>query len=664
MGKGIILGLFVLILPLFFFVVAGSSHLIIHATLVKKVMPAIEQDFKHEMEMALQQTTAAVNEHAIDNYIASNNQISASRILNDLGKKYDLTTMVAVNKEGVAMARIPSPRTGDYVFQTTPWGQLAAQGQTTVMVGEGRNFPLLINSAVPILKNGEVQGALFGGYLLDDHYAQNFQKKYLESGREIVFYSKTTGVYGASFQDPETQRLLKIYFSQGSDAVQQTTSGLLGNHLRLGNTIFHVLNIKLANQNGDVGGMIVLTPVSTGFNSVMAISPGILLSLLVIKIRQRKHKNNLRRTILAAVILFITVVGSTVALAWIINQRLYSLAQPTTPIYNSTIAFAPESDLLQLTSQQLISIKITTGGEAINAARAVVQFNPQALRVEDILLTNSFCGQEFALEKQIDNQNGLVTIACGKKNGFVGDQAVLADLLVQPLKVGITDLQFGIDTQVLANDGLGTNVLRTVTNGSYQIITFIPEGQKDRVELFSYSHPNQTRWYNKKDIHINWIRPAGYTEYLYALDQNTNTAPTRVLSTAQTSIDLTADKDGVYYFHIMPRKSDRDGQVSHYKIMIDTTPPAAPEIKSSATTVRTGELVRFEFFNHGDNASGVQKNFYVQFDGGAWLPTLPQLYIPFGRNGKHTVNLRIFDNAGNFKDTSTVITAQSSYFKY
>jgi hypothetical protein len=106
----------------------------------------------------------------------------------------------------------------------------------------------------------------------------------------------------------------------------------------------------------------------------------------------------------------------------------------------------------------------------------------------------------------------------------------------------------------------------------------------------------------------------------------------------------------------MPRYADGVGPVAHLKIMIDTTPPSPPVIKSSATGVKAGEIVRFELSDIGDNLSGLQKNFYVSFDNGIWLPSLPQLNIPFMDAGKHKIAVRIFDNAGNFSDSSTEIT--------
>lgn len=656
-GSGVIFWLFTLTIVVLIFVVAENTYTLTRIALVEKEMPRIEQDLSDEMTAALVKTKAMVAEHVIDAYIAHDDLINTSNILKDLAKKYDFSGMVAVNEEGVVLARLASPRIGDYVFQTTPWGRAAANGQTVVMVGEGRNFPLLISSAVPIMQNQKVAGALFGSYILDNQYAQTFKKKYLHTDEEVVFYSNKTGLTGTSYSDIETERLLKIYTDQASDAVRQTQSGLLAEQLRIGNTTFHVLNIKLANPNGTVGGMLILIPIGTTFTYIVASILGIILSLATILIRRGKHKSTRRQLALSAIILIIFVTGNTLVFTWIVNQHLYTLLKPSGVIYNSTIAFSPESDLFQEPAEQRIALTITTGGEAINAAQATVTFDPKALRIEDILFTNSFCDQNFIIEKEIDLARGVVSVACGTPSGFTGSEAILAELMVQPLRVGVTNLHFGADTAVSANDGLGTNVLRTMTDGSYQIFTSDPKKQSDQILLFSYSHPNQVRWYNQKDVHIDWVQPDSYKDYLYTFNQDANAMPNGTLHTIKTSIDLTAPTDGIYYFHITPRKQDHVGQTSRYTILIDTTPPETPEIKSSATTVHAGDIVRLQFLDHGDTGSGLQKNFYVRFDNGIWFPTLSQLDTTF-EPGVHTVSLRVFDNAGNFSDTSTVITVQ------
>ena len=637
--------------PLLVFAVTGVIS-ILNEKLEEARVSTIERAFNSKLEIALQKTETAVAEGTIDAYIASNDSENTSSLLNELARKYDLTTMVAVNEAGVAVARVPSPRTGDYVSKTIPWGQSAAEGRKVVMVGEGRNFPLIINSAVPLTKDSRVVGALYGGYILDDEYARTFKQDHLKPDEEIAWYSINTGLYGTSFASETERGLLKIYFNTGSDWIQSGHSELGGTRLRVDGKTFHIGNILLKNPEGRVGGMLVFLPVTP--TAAYVVAGGIIGILFLVwtvyrMFLPRERLGTYHRILFTVVLLSVLV--SIISSEYYARHYEYRLSEPPYTIYNSTIGLVPDSDLFSIEKEQRIAIQITTGGEAINAAEATILFDPALVNVEDILMVNSFCDQGFILEKHIDNAAGSARIACGKPNGFIGERAILADLIVQPLRTGKLTLQFGDETRVFAHDGLGTDVLRSAVNGTYQIIG--SENAEQRTPLlFSRTHPNSARWYNKKNIRIDWSAADEDRGLIYVFNQiprdhsDQHEAP-------RGGIDLAVENDGVYYFHLFYPGFERSH--FHKMIRIDTTPPALPIIRSSATNVKAGEVVRFDFESQEDDLSGIQKNFYVQFDGGLWLPTLPQMYVPFLEAGEHTVVLRVFDNAENFADSSATI---------
>src|SRR3989344_2159277 len=206
--------LFVVLLLFLTFGISGAIHQFEHKVIIAQRISVANQGFQSDMQYALDETRVASHSNAIRDSIVSNNVGIASTEITNFSKKYNLSTMVLVNNDGIALARTPSQRKGDFVFQTTLWGQEAAQGKETVMVGEGRNYPLIINSAVPIIKDASVKGALFGGYILNNTYATGFKTKYLGTKEQVAFYSIKTGVYGTSFNDPATERFFKLLFNE------------------------------------------------------------------------------------------------------------------------------------------------------------------------------------------------------------------------------------------------------------------------------------------------------------------------------------------------------------------------------------------------------------------------------------------------------------------
>ncbi len=611
----------------------------------------IQNSFNKELDTALNNTRAAVHEDVITRYIIDNDTTNTQKILYELADKYNLTTMVAVNKDGVATARVPSPRVGDYALQTTPWGREAAMHNEVVTVGVGRNFPLIINSAVPILQNNSFQGALFGGYILNDEQAIQFKQDHLTSQEQIAYYSKKIGLTGNSFNNQIKDEDLAIYFNVGSEWIQNGKSNLGGRTLVTPAGSFHVGNIGLNGLEGDVGGLLVFLPAYTALHYLIV---GLILlaifNLVLLRLLLSKRQSSKLNMITLFTITLLIITGTIFVHFKLSTARNYYLTKPQYTIYNSIIEFLPESDLIDLTKETRVGLLVTTGGEAINTAEAKITFDPSIIAVEDVLLTNSFCSHDFVIAKNIDNLRGEVTVACGKPGGFIGDRALLAELLVQPLRTGKLTLQFAPGTKVLAHDGLGTDVLRSTTDGVYDIIDPTTTKQHDPL-LFSYSHPNEARWYNKKDVHISWFTQNNNQRYLYTINQSEDHSHSQ--PTTNGHADFSVNQDGIYDFHLF--ENNNESVHAHKTIHIDTTPPLPPAIRSSANEVAKGQIVRLDF-SSTDALSGIQKNFYISFNDATWLPTLPQLYIPFLTAGQQKITVRVFDNAGNYSDSTTFVT--------
>jgi hypothetical protein len=103
-----------------------------------------------------------------------------------------------------------------------------------------------------------------------------------------------------------------------------------------------------------------------------------------------------------------------------------------------------------------IEVRVQTTGTAINAVSSYVEFNPADLEVINMTTENSFC--TFYLDNSFDNIKGKVSVSCGLPNpGFVGD-SVIVHLNMRAKIAGSTAIKLTPESQVLANDGQGSNV--------------------------------------------------------------------------------------------------------------------------------------------------------------------------------------------------------------
>ncbi len=578
------------------------------------------------------------------------------------GTATGLDAIVVTDANGVVLAREKAPTSvGDYIFQSTTYGQQLAEGNSTVSVEKGTDLPLIVIAGFPVKENGTMVGAVFGGYSIDDAYAHAFRGRYLSGNTDLIFYAKAAGVVGTTFEDPKTKALIDTYFNTGSDWIENAQTDQA---VTIEGKSYFLKNIPLPGIDGSAGGVLVLyrnsnTRIGLIFSAIIALLfLLIVLSFHTLRVpRQGRRYEYLLLGIFSAVIFSVAFLEAELVL----GRQQIIIQPPPYPIYNSTLSLVPDSGIFDLSSEQQIAVRVLTGGEAINAAQIDLSFDPSKLRVTDILTANSFCSPGMFLEKNIDNANGMVQVACGTPNpGLSGDGTVVT-LVVQGLQPGDATIDFASGTEVLANDGLGTDVLRLATNAD---LRFMDERKPTMLNgmasvlPFSPTDPNGSRWYNQPDVLMLWKGVPG-ERYLYAVDNTPTIGSLAGASTTDgTSITLHGLTDGIWYFHMAPEENGAVGPIADYRIMIDITPPTPPVIRASQTAVSAGQVIRLSF-ESTSTPSPLASNYYVKFDNGAFLPTASPLYIALPA-GVHTIVVRAFDQAGNYADSNITLNVSET----
>jgi hypothetical protein len=217
-------------------------------------------------------------------------------------------------------------------------------------------------------------------------------------------------------------------------------------------------------------------------------------------------------------------------------------------------------------------------------------------------------------------------------------------------------------SQVLLDDGKGTNILTSVGRGVYKIVIPPPEGPK----VFSPTHPDQNKWYNNNSPTFSWEKEEGVTDFSYSIDDSFYGVPDNISEGNHTSVSFADLEDRIWYFHIKAKKGDAWGGVTHYILLIDTTPPAVftlsfePALRSPVTTskepivsfITTDSLSGLDHYTLKliDLTKAPQKKetgFFVEVSSPYQLPSLD--------TGEHEVMVRAFDRAMNWQDSSKKI---------
>ncbi len=297
-----------------------------------------------------------------------------------------------------------------------------------------------------------------------------------------------------------------------------------------------------------------------------------------------------------------------------------------------------------------MSVILDSGGEAINAMRLVLSYNPNELKVQSVDMDRSIC-EHFILSEH-NSVSGKIVMECIIPNpGFKRNGGIVTDLFFKPLPgVKQSSIHFLEDSEVLANDGLATNVLRMAVDSTIRFEDSILIGEQKSLTLFSSTHPNPERWYSKKTVSLSWAPniEAKLLAEKASHDMNSATAP---------PLQTTVQSDGIHHFTIEGRNQAGELMRGQVTARIDTMPPEELTLSASETKIKPGGLVRFEAKGK-DFLSGLQRVFYLKINDEIFFPIGDQIHIPFPQAGTYTITLRAYDRAGNYRDVSKKISVK------
>ncbi len=337
------------------------------------------------------------------------------------------------------------------------------------------------------------------------------------------------------------------------------------------------------------------------------------------------------------------------------------------PINNAFAAdvslyFSPSANTQTVGGRFVVSVKINTNGQAVNATQGVISYDNEALRVVSVSGNNSV----FAFwteEPSFSNQNGSIKFGGGVPSpGYNGNGGQVFAITFQALRQGAAEVSF-VSGSVLANDGKGTNVLTGMGGANFSINPAVEKkgeqisnvrvaGKNDSVsigpEVFSDTDPDQDVWYRDRQIKFYWKIPEGSEGVSVAFNKSADTDPGDNSVGIIDNKEFIADSDGVWYLHLKIKNKDGWSGITHRPVKIDTTPPESFEVWSKQEDPNDWPTV---FFKTVDKLSGVTKYALVvnslKSEPYIVSPDKDSLKVTNLEVGHHTVMVRAVDEAGN-----------------
>ena len=328
----------------------------------------------------------------------------------------------------------------------------------------------------------------------------------------------------------------------------------------------------------------------------------------------------------------------------------------------ASLYISPASDAVFVGSTFDVSILLNSGGNNINTVRVDLKFDPKKIQIASPTAGKSFISV-WVSQPTYSNIEGTASFRGGIPSPGINTSAGLVSTITfRAVAPGETTISIMDSSQVLLDDGKGTNVLSSVSRGVYSIDIPPPEGPK----VFSPTHPDQNKWYKNNSPNFSWNKEEGVTDFSYTLDRDFHGIPDNISEGNHTSVSYVDLEDGVWYFHIKAKKGDSWGGTSHYLVQIDTTPPADFKLRFEPTP-RSPVITSKEpvvYFITTDGLSGIshyelkvvslqqslkseENTFFVEINSPYKLPSL--------ESGEYEIIVKAYDRAFNSRDVSEKI---------
>ena len=327
----------------------------------------------------------------------------------------------------------------------------------------------------------------------------------------------------------------------------------------------------------------------------------------------------------------------------------------------ATLYFVPSTGTSNIGGNLSVGVYVSSADQAMNAASGVVSFPQDKLEVISISKTGSIITL-WVQEPAFFNQSGILNFEGIVPNpGFTGSGGKIITLNFRVKAAGTAALTFSSGS-VLANDGLGTNILTGLGSASFglgDIPSSAPEvtapsaiaGTPAAPQIRSSTHPDSSNWYQATKAAFNWDVPEDVTAVRLLVGKLPQAIPTVTYSPPITSKEIDDFEDGIWYFHAQFKNENGWGGIAHFRFQIDTEPPDpfSIEFVHGKEIFDPSPIINF---NTTDALSGI-RYYRIKIGSGDFFEVDPNLILsnpyalPPQDPGKNTVVVQVYDKAGN-----------------
>lgn len=352
----------------------------------------------------------------------------------------------------------------------------------------------------------------------------------------------------------------------------------------------------------------------------------------------------------------------------------------------ATLFALPSEKTVTVGEEFSIGVFVSSPDKPMNAVSGVFSVPTDKLEILSLSKLNGIVGLWIEEPSSVVSTGKVSFRGVVLNPGYQGSAGSILTLRVRAKAVGTSVLGFD-SAAILANDGLGTNIL-TGTARSVYVVTnavetvkpetpieespsatstpSVPTGEEEIqpppvVEppskqavpslpaIVSKTHPNSNVWYQSKNAEFSWKIPSDVTSIRVLADQSPRTSPSILHTPAIPSINLRDLEDGVWYIHAGFKNQVGWGGSMHYKFQIDSSPPSDLQVEEVVRVNASDVPVAF-MISAKDATSGIGR-YGIQVDGGTeieWRDDGSHQYtVENVLSGNHVFGVCAYDLAGN-----------------
>lgn len=328
----------------------------------------------------------------------------------------------------------------------------------------------------------------------------------------------------------------------------------------------------------------------------------------------------------------------------------------------ATLSLSPSSNSYKIGQSFAVSVFVSSAEQAMNAAQGAIFFPADKLSVASVSKSGSIVSL-WTQEPSFSNSAGTVGFEGIVLNpGFTGSAGKIISINFKAEAIGDAVVSFSSGS-VLANDGKGTNILTGFGNARFNIESGAPAPAPPvsttpvssaktppAPMVYSSTHPDPNKWYNANNPRFLWAITQDITGVSFLIDDKPLSDPGSISDGLVSEKQFENIEDGMRYFHLRLKNSRGWGAISHFKFNIDTKVPAdfTMDFSSKEEAMEQGLKIKFSV---KDDLSGISR-FEVKIDNDEAIifpdKELRIYDLPVLDPGKHTIAVKVFDNAGNF----------------